>query len=174
MKEGEETETPLSSRLEIQNGPCVRSGRLRVYRQHVRMCSTCRRFESTHGRGFRMPNRATHPHTTHTETNTHCTPTPAPTPTHDDTARHGTPHHNTQHTTHDTRHTTHDTRHTTHTVHTRQKPKHTTPHTTPTHHRQPTMILQVSIPIRKEKGVKHEKEKIWNVRNFMPTYCFGI
>ena len=33
----------------FQTSPCVRSKRLRVYRKHARMCSTCARFSGTHG-----------------------------------------------------------------------------------------------------------------------------
>ena len=47
-------------------------------------------------------------------------------------------------------HHTHITRHDTNATPITQTPTHTTPHTTLTHHGQPTIILQVSFPMRRE------------------------
>ena len=52
-----------------------------------------------------------------------------------------------QHTTRHKRHTHHTHQHHPHPPH---KPTHTTPHTTLTHQKQLTMILQMSFPIRRE------------------------
>ena len=90
--------------------PCVRSKRLRVYRQNARMLNTCGRLDSTHGgvldvHGFsRVPSRATH-------TDTHAQQTHI-------AHQYQHPHRTTQHTT-TQKHKTHIAR-----THHTQTPRH--------------------------------------------------
>ena len=164
---GREIEKGRKREREKKKPLCVDAKRFCVYVQDV----SCGRFAGTHGDvlnvhteafciftqgSFRVPPHTTHIAQQHQHQHPHTT------------RQHSTPQHKTQnaHSTHTLSTHTHNhlntraqhtTRHKRHTHHTHQhhphpphKPTHTTPHATLTYHGQPTIILQVSFPIRRE------------------------